>query len=162
MRLGELSSLFGKAGLIALKNKSKRKVHIFYSRNMLAGLFNLATRKSRNYTDLYKDRNQLEVFVLETKSYDEWDRNVRFRDYVYLYKASGWTLYDSCKVPKLTLNVELDKVLGVVVSVRDKAYRKLPVGIFKTMDEAKEWVDIHYPDREVNQILFKEGTEGGY
>lgn len=143
-------------GFYALFNDHDSMALIFYSKNPIQYLKALFTKSRNNKSLIWKHRKKLEFEVLETCRVAGFDRIKKQLDYT---RNTVYTLYPETRVPKLTLHTKLDLKLGVVVSVRDKAYRNLIVGVFGDMDSAAWWIAGNYPGGVVNNIVMREVLE---
>ncbi len=140
--------------------ETEKKVFLFHTENLslyLAQMFTYVKNKKHPNTELYKDRNKLRLTVLETGPFGQspgsdglapvkWDLHFWYSH----YKSLGYSFYNDD--PPITI-IPIISVTskGILVQLRNRAYNRFVIGVFKTMAEAEDFID-HFHKNSVTPV----------
>lgn len=150
---------YSRGGLFALINASDKKVDIRYSSNLILSIGGIITKLAGDYSlprELILDKDKLTLIVLELCD-DDQSRRLHHAYWCDYYKTMGYELYR--QHPALSYNVRiLIRDMFVYVSLENRNYDSLLVGIFDNMTDANSFIahcykeDIKYPVYAINEL----------
>lgn len=151
MRLDELCKL-AVSGVYAFINEKEKRIYVGQSNNVLYALNRSIERFKMNAhecVELQYDFNEglLEYTILETEA-DRLTRLVKAEHYKSVYENDGYNLYPQRKLVKFDVRIKIETIdhpLQYKAIVYLNTNRKHHIlGIFDTIDEANEFVKLHY------------------
>lgn len=148
--------------VFGLINSQDHKIYLGYTINLSQALARIIKETKSSNNKLKQDWNKLELIILS----DITDRNnlrVRHKLYFNEYSNKGWVFYNKISNVtryKLRLKVvfeEYNKEPKVHVKLLTRRYKEIPVGVFETMEAAKTWCDVYYPDsNNITNIIYQD------
>lgn len=163
-----------KPGVYALINSRHKWAYIGHSSNILTAIADvidgIVTGKTK-HRKLIEHTEYLSVHILETS--DEWvspddveHRKIRANYYLKKYKDDGYRLYINKKPIELQVKVEVKKDFNVAndnllvyvnVTSKNSAIKRV-VGVFDTMEEAKQFVEVVYRPMDIVYPVLADNT----
>jgi hypothetical protein len=148
--------LLSKPGIWALVNEVDRKVFLSFSGSMADSLTrNMMALKdgSHRYKPMVEDVSKLTLKVLEEFSGSNVENRLRLNYWIDHFKQQKYRLYNKDVSIKLCIRKDLvAKPVGVLVSLINRRYKRIPLGIFKNMTEADRFIETHYSNGIYNII----------
>lgn len=130
--------LNNKPSVLALVNEKDKKVLIQYSNNPMKALGALVadlSNNTHNNKELRKDKKRLRFKLLEQTFHPSYKLK-----YIDLYKAQGYTLYNTEKLPQYEYRITILEDMTVEVRLVSKGKRVKSIKKFDTIEGAKMFV----------------------
>lgn len=142
--------------IYGLINTKDRKIYLGYTSNLPLALARIVKDIKYSNNKLNKDAGKLELCILETIT-DKKNLRLRYKFHQNDYSNKGWLLYKrDTKLPTYKLRIDImansdgewskESLVGVKLITR--GYKELTIGVFQRYEEAVEWSDAAYEDKE--------------
>jgi len=136
------------AGIWALVNEKDRRIYLTFS-NAVAGSLtrNLMALKdgSHRSKQMVKDLPKLTFKLIEPFSKSNVENRLRLKYWMDQYSVQEYEHYISGVSIKIRVQKELSAhPRGVIVRLVNSRYKKIPLGLFGTMEEADRFIETNY------------------
>lgn len=146
--------------IYALVSEKSKAFMVGYSKNLYLALCRMSNDlETPKYIKFKNDIDDIDVVVLETDIENEHDKKIKVNMYVQDYVDKGYQQYFPSNLVKYTLHTEIHGLYGQVyytAYLQDRKYRKIIVGLFKSEDEMKSFVQQYYPENKVSGIFYSD------
>ena len=149
MKLLDILSNLPKTAVYGLINEKDKAIYLTHCRDVIVSLNRImeGLRNGSNETGLLEDyrNNKLDIVILNTES-DKLRQLQLIEWYKDEYRNKGYKLYNNHVYIRYTVTTEINGKFVYVV-LKNGAKSKTIVGVFKSIWEAKEFINGSYPSK---------------